>query len=168
VRTLRVSKDLVISIDYIIQLADGTLVESSTGDSALTYLHGHAQIVAGVERAIEGAHIGEVRQVTVQPSEGFGERNPEGVFMVPRSAFPPQEDEIAPGMTFSATRTDGRTLLFRVVEAKEDEIVVDANHPLAGQVLLVWVAVRSIREATFEELTRGRAILSGTASVPVA
>jgi FKBP-type peptidyl-prolyl cis-trans isomerase SlyD len=165
---LKVEKDRVVSIDYIIQLADGTLVESSAGDAALTYLHGHSQIVPGVERAIEGAGVGEVRQVTVAPRDGFGERNPEGVFVVPRAAFPPQEEDLAEGMTFSATRLDGKTLLFRVVETRGDGVVVDANHPLAGQVLLVWVAVRSVRDASGEELSSGRPLLSPTAEVPVA
>ena len=78
-----------MSIDYVIRLLDGSVVETSTGDGGapLTYLHGRSQIVPGVERAIEGADIGEVVEVMVPPSEGFGDHDPTGVFMVPRAAF---------------------------------------------------------------------------------
>ncbi len=152
---MKVARNRVVSIDYVIQLANGHVVESSTGEGALTYLHGRGQIVPGVERAIEGMQVGEVLQVTLPPSEGFGDRKSEGVFLLPRAAFPDGE-EISTGMMFSATRVDGKVVMFRVLDAQPEAILVDTNHPLAGEVLHVWVAIRGIREATEEELARGR------------
>jgi len=152
---VRVLRDRVVSIDYVIQLGSGKVVESSNDDGALTYLHGREQIVPGVERAIEGAASGDVMQLVLPPSEGFGERKAEGVFLLPRAAFP-DDEEIGEGMLFSASRSDGKTLLFRVLDAQPDTILVDTNHPLAGEVLHVWVAVRAVREATAEELMLGR------------
>jgi FKBP-type peptidyl-prolyl cis-trans isomerase SlyD len=164
---VKIVKDRVVSIDYSIRLADGRVVESSTvdGGSPLTYLHGRSQIVPGVERAIDGADIGTVVEVEVPPNEGFGDRDPNGVFLVPRAAFP-MDEQVGPGMTFSATRPDGRAILFRVLEAQRDTVLVDTNHPLAGETLHVWVAVRSVREATPEELRRGKVTFEQPPAVP--
>jgi FKBP-type peptidyl-prolyl cis-trans isomerase SlyD len=145
----------VVSIDYVIRLMDGREVESSADGSPLTYLHGRSQIVPGVERAIEGAESGEVVEVMVPPGEAFGDRDPKGVFLVPRGSFPPEE-EVEQGMTFVATRPDGKTVIFRVVEAYGGTVLVDTNHPLAGEALYVRVAVRGVREATADEKRAGR------------
>jgi FKBP-type peptidyl-prolyl cis-trans isomerase SlyD len=155
---MRVERDRVVSIDYVMRLADGTVVESTTGDDGapLTYLHGRAQIVPGIESALEGAEPGASLDVVVPPAEGFGERDPGGIFTVPRSAFPPDE-EIDVGSTYSASRPDGRVVLFRVLEAQRNVVLIDTNHPLAGETLHVVVAVRRVREATGDELRAGRA-----------
>lgn len=154
---MKVAKDRVIAIDYTIELPDGEVVESSAGAAPLEYLHGRAQIVPGVERAIEGREAGVELDIEVSPAEGYGEHDPEGVFLVPRAAFP-DDEEPAAGMTFSAVRPDGRAVLFRVVRATDELVLVDTNHPLAGQNLRVWVAVRHVREATGEELYRGQVL----------
>ncbi len=151
---MKVARDRVVSIDYTIRLKGGEVVETSTGGPPLRYIHGRSQIVPGVERAIEGVEAGEEREVEINPDDGYGERDPAGVFLVPRVAFPPDEP-IAPGMTFSAVRPDGEPILFRVVRADGEVVLVDTNHPLAGQALDVWVAVRDVREATSEELFHG-------------
>lgn len=151
---MRVAKDRVVSIDYAIRLPGGEVVESTTESGPLSYLHGRAQIVPGVERAIEGAGVGEERQVTVGPEDGYGERDPEGVFLVPRAAFP-DDEPVAPGMTFSAVRPDGQSVVFSIVRIEDELVLVDTNHPLAGQHLDVWVAVRDVRPATDAELSGG-------------
>lgn len=149
---MRVAKDRIVSIDYAIRLPGGEVVESTTDSGPLQYLHGRAQIVPGVERAIEGAFVGEERDVAVTPEDGYGERDPEGVFLVPRAAFP-SDEAVEAGMTFSATRPDGQPVVFSIVRVEEQLVLVDTNHPLAGQHLHVWVAVRGVREATAAELT---------------
>ena len=147
----------MVSIDYVIRLTDGTVVESTAmGDARpLTYLHGRAQIVPGIENALEGVELGAAIDVVLAPEDGFGEHDPDGVFAVPRSAFPPGES-VDEGATYSAARPDGRTVLFRVLEAERQVVLIDTNHPLAGQTLQVFVEVREVREATGEELRRGR------------
>lgn len=143
-----------MSIDYAIRLSGGEVVESTAESGPLQYLHGRAQIVPGVERAIEGAGVGEERDVAVPPDEGYGERDPEGVFLVPRAAFP-EDEPVTAGMTFSAVRPDGQPVVFSIVRVEDQLVLVDTNHPLAGQHLQVWVAVRGVREATAEELAQG-------------
>ena len=152
---MKISKDRVVCMDYTIRLGNGRVVESSVGQEPLTYLHGRRQIVPGVERAIEGLESGALLEVVVPPSEAYGDRDPSGVFVVPRAAFPTGE-EIGPGMMFSASRPDGKSITFRVVEANDELVLVDTNHPLAGETLHISIHVHSVRSATTDELFSGR------------
>ena len=153
---MKISKDRVVCMDYTIRLGNGRVVESSVGQEPLTYLHGRRQIVPGVERAIEGLDAGALLEVVVPPAEAYGDRDPSGVFVVPRAAFPAGE-EIGPGMMFSASRPDGKSITFRVVEANDELVLVDTNHPLAGETLHISIHVHSVRSATTDELFSGRA-----------
>jgi FKBP-type peptidyl-prolyl cis-trans isomerase SlyD len=162
---VKISKDRVVCMDYTIRLGNGRVVESSVGQEPLTYLHGRRQIVPGVERAIEGLDSGALLEVVVPPSEAYGDRDPSGVFVVPRGAFPAGE-EIGPGMMFSASRPDGKSITFRVVEANDDLVLVDTNHPLAGETLHISIHVHSVRSATTDELFTGRAESDRYASQP--
>ncbi|HEX9104497.1 MAG TPA: peptidylprolyl isomerase, partial [Polyangia bacterium] len=141
---MKISKDRVVCMDYTIRLANGRVVESSVGQEPLTYLHGRRQIVPGVERAIEGLESGALLEVVVPPAEAYGDRDPSGVFVVPRAAFPSGE-EIGPGMMFSASRPDGKSITFRVIEANDELVLVDTNHPLAGETLHISIHVHTVR-----------------------
>jgi FKBP-type peptidyl-prolyl cis-trans isomerase SlyD len=152
---VKISKDRVVCIDYTIRLSNGQVVESSVGQEPLTYLHGRKQIVPGVEKAIDGLEPGASLDIVVAPAEAYGDRDPAGIFVVPRAAFPTDE-EVGPGMMFSAHRPDGRTLTFRVVEANDELVLVDTNHPLAGETLHISVLVHDVRNATAEEIFRGK------------
>ena len=152
---MRISKDRVVCMDYTIRLANGQVVESSVGQEPLTYLHGRRQIVPGVEKAIEGLESGALLEIVVPPPEAYGDRDPAGVFVVPRAAFPEDED-VGPGMMFSASRPDGKSITFRVVEANDELVLVDTNHPLAGETLHISLHVHRVRSATSDELYSGR------------
>jgi FKBP-type peptidyl-prolyl cis-trans isomerase SlyD len=158
---VKIQKDSVVCIDYTIRLAGGQVVESSVGAEPLTYLHGRRQIVPGVEKAVEGLESGATLDIVVPPEDAYGDRDPTGVFVVPRSAFPSGED-VGPGMMFSAHRPDGKSLTFRVVEANDELVLVDTNHPLAGETLHISVFVHNVRGATQQELYAGRAETSSS------
>ena len=160
---MKIGKDRVVCIDYTIRLASGQVVETSVGAERLTYLHRHRQIVPGVEKAVEGLEAGATLDIDVPPAEAYGDRDPAGVFVVPRSAFPADE-RVAPGMMFSAHRPDGRSLTFRVVEANDELVLVDTNHPLSGETLHITVVVHSVRQATSDELSSGHANAPPTAT----
>ena len=153
---MRISKDRVVCMDYTIRISNGRVVESSVGQEPLTYLHGRRQIVPGVEKAIDGLESGALLEVVVPPAEAYGDRDPAGVFVVPRNAFPADES-IGPGMMFSASRPDGKSITFRVIEANEELVLVDTNHPLAGETLHISIHVHHVRSATTDELYSGRA-----------
>jgi FKBP-type peptidyl-prolyl cis-trans isomerase SlyD len=154
--SVKIGKDRVVCIDYTIRLEGGQVVETSVGSEPLTYLHGYRQIVPGVEHAMEGLESGASLELVVPPEDAYGSRDTAGVFVVPRSAFPKEED-VAPGGTFSAHRPDGSTLIFRVIEANDDLVLVDTNHPLAGETLHISLLVHEVRSATQEELIERRA-----------
>jgi FKBP-type peptidyl-prolyl cis-trans isomerase SlyD len=159
---VKIAKDRIVCMDYTIRLASGQVVETSVGQEPLTYLHGRRQIVPGVERAIDGLESGALLEVVVPPSEAYGERDPSGVFVVPRTAFPAGE-EVASGMMFSASRPDGKCITFRVIEANEQLVLVDTNHPLAGETLHISIHVHTVRSASVDEIYSGRVLQSSPA-----
>ena len=148
-----VAKDCVVAIDYTLKNREGELIDSSEGEP-LEYLHGHHQIVPGLEKALEGAADGDTRKVVVGADEGYGARDEQAVFSVRRSMFPPDAELVA-GTTFIGRDTHGNAVPVTVVAVQGEEVTIDANHPLAGEELHFEVTIRTVRAATSEELTHG-------------
>ncbi len=153
---MKIGHDRVVAIQYTIRNEDGVVIDSSEGREPLTYLHGYQQIVPGVENAIDGLEEGTALSLTVEPSDAYGERDPKAILVMPRSSFPDDED-LEPGTMFRAYRPDGKPFIFSVMQVSDDRVVVDANHPLAGQRLSVDVVVVSVRDATVQEIDHGHA-----------
>jgi len=153
---MKIAKDSVVGLEYTLHLGDGETVDESGPDEPLEYLHGHDQIVPGLETALAGKEVGFTSKVVVTPQDGYGDHDPEGVQEVDRSAFPPGAD-ITVGNTLAAESEDGEDVPFVVKEVKGDKIVIDLNHPLAGKTLHFDVTVKTVRAATAEELEHGHA-----------
>lgn len=153
---MNVDKKCIVSIHYTLKDDAGTIIDSSQDKDPLVYLHGAGNIVPGLERGLTGKPAGEKLQVTVQPEEGYGPVTDELVTTVPREAFQ-GVDRIEPGMQFQANGPDGQSQPITVRSVADDGVTIDANHPLAGQVLHFDVTIESIREATQEELAHGHA-----------
>jgi FKBP-type peptidyl-prolyl cis-trans isomerase SlyD len=151
---MKVTDKKVVRLDYTLKNAAGEVIDTSDGAEPLTYLHGFNQIVPGLERELVGMEAGQAKDVVVQPEEGYGMPDPQGVFGVPRTAFPP-DAKVAVGDSFIGEDDEGQALPVRVVELRDDIIIVDANHPLAGETLFFHVDVREVREATDDELAHG-------------
>lgn len=151
---MRIAPNTVVTVEYTLKNAAGEVLDTSDGNEPLAYIHGAEQIVPGLERELAGLDIGDERDVIVQPEDGYGMPDPEGIFSVPRSVFPPGM-ELSPGDTLLGEDADGNQLPVRIVEALGENVKVDANHPLAGEVLHYHVAVKGVREATAEELEHG-------------
>ena len=150
---MNITKDLVPSIAYQVRTQDGVLVDEAPVNQPLEYLHGHNNLVEGLEKALEGKAVGDVFEVRVKPEEGYGEYNDNMVQRVPKDVFM-GVDELEVGMRFIAD-TDLGPLPVVITEVDGDEVVVDGNHMLAGQELLFSVEVVGIREATAEEIAHG-------------
>ncbi len=133
----------------------GEVLDTSKGRKPLAYLHGHGNIVPGLEAALEGKGSGESFEITVPPDQGYGEHNESLVVQVDRGKFQ-GVDEIEPGMRFQAQTQDG-THILTVVDVEDESVTVDANHPLAGQNLNFDVTVVEVRDATEEERQEGKA-----------
>jgi FKBP-type peptidyl-prolyl cis-trans isomerase SlyD len=139
---------------YKLTLDDGQVVDSSEGGEPLSYLHGHGNIVPGLETALEGKAAGADLKVSVKPEEGYGERHDDAVQTVPRSAFP-DDASLEVGLQFQAVDQDQNPIMGRITAMEGDQVTVDFNHMLAGLTLNFEVSITEIREATEEEQTHG-------------
>ncbi len=152
---MQVSENKVVSFHYTLKNDAGEVLDSSRGRDPLTYLHGAGNIIPGLEKALEGKDAGDHVDVSIAPEEAYGNRNDALVQSVPRSAFE-GVDEILPGMQFQAQTPNGMQIL-TVMKVEDDVVVVDGNHPLAGETLHFSVDITNVREATEEELAHGHA-----------
>ncbi len=144
----------IASIHYTLTDDDGNVIDQSPEAQPLRYFHGSGSIVPGLEKALAGKQAGDRLKVDVKPEEGYGPRIEELVQVVPRSAFQ-GVDKVAPGMQFRA-ESGGRSRLVTVVEAGDDKVTIDGNHPLAGRTLHFEIAVADVREASEAEKQVGR------------
>jgi len=151
---MKIGKDTVVTIDYQLLDASGALIEAEQG---VAYLHGgHGGVLPVLEAAMEGAGVGEEVRARVEPSDGFGDYDPENTRTEPRSAFPP---DVKVGMQFAGSPDGGDDDMnvYTVTEVTADSVVVNGNHPLAGQTVEFVVMVRGLRQATSEEVEHGHA-----------
>lgn len=149
-----VSQDKVVFIHYTLTDDTGQVIDSSAGGEPLAYLHGQGNIVAGLEKALDGRAAGDRVQVRVAAAEGYGVRDPALVKRVPRRSFD-SAGNIRPGMQFQAQLEPGQRRVVTVTAVKGDMVTIDGNHPLAGQDLNFAVEIAEVRDATAEELAHG-------------
>ncbi len=150
---MQISKNSVVTFHYRLTKDGGELVEDSFEGEPLTYLHGHGSLIIGMEKALEGKQVGNNFSVEIPAEEGYGERHEELIQEVPRSAFD-GVGEITEGMRFRASTEQGEVPVV-VTSVTEDKVIVDGNHPLAGAKLDFTVEVKTVREATAEEIDHG-------------
>lgn len=156
-----ISDGVVVTMDYTLRLEDGTVIESSQGQEPLEYLHGQGQIIPGLESGVAGMRVGESRQVVVPAAQAYGERADDQIHTLARAQFPPDEPLVA-GMMFYGQDSMGNSFPVTVLEVNPDTVVVDLNHPLAGEDLYFDITVRALRQATSEELQHGHAHSAGS------
>ncbi len=150
---MQISENSVVSFDYTLTDDAGQVIDTSEGREPLVYLHGHSNIIPGLEKAMEGQQAGEEMTVQVAPEEGYGPYRDELIQDVPKSAFA-GVDKVEPGMSFRAESNAG-PMTVTVREVGEETVTVDGNHALAGKVLNFQVAIKSVREATEQEIDQG-------------
>lgn len=154
-----VQNGLVISINYTLKLDDGEIVDESAGEP-LVYLHGADNIIPGLEQALTGLAVGDRKAVTVSPDDGYGEYEDDAVETIPRAAFP-ADVELEEGLVLAVRDDSGQVYEAVVAEFDDNEVVLDFNHPLAGENLHFEVEIVDVREATAEELDHGHPHLEG-------
>jgi FKBP-type peptidyl-prolyl cis-trans isomerase SlyD len=149
-----------VTLDYVLRGPEGDVLDDSGGEGGepIDYVHGYGMLVPGLEAALVGLKAGDEKEVVVSPEEGFGTRDEELIMEIDRADFPDPK-KVAKGDEFIAESPDGDEVSMRVVEVKPDSVVVDANHPLAGKELKYAVKIRSVRDATAEEIAEAAAEL---------
>jgi FKBP-type peptidyl-prolyl cis-trans isomerase SlyD len=149
---VQIGKNTVVSLTYHLSGVDGKLIEQT--DQPLTYLHGgYDGIFPLVEQALEGKEAGHACEVRLNPEDAFGEYEEELVRVEPRKLFPPN---LKVGMQFEGSSEEsGDSRIYTVTDIAEDKVVVDGNHPLAGQTVVFSCTVTEVRAASKEELAHG-------------
>ena len=150
---MQIEENKVILIEYTVRTEEGVLVDTSEGNEPLAYLHGHKNIIPGLENALVGKAVEDELSVTVTPEEAYGERHEQLIKEVPMQAFQ-GVDKVEPGMQFNAESPQGPQLI-TVTKVEGDTVTVDGNHPLAGVTLNFDVKVVEVREPSEEELSHG-------------
>jgi|SRR5690625_975886 len=133
-----------VKVHYTGKLKDGTVFDSSREREPLEFEIGSGNMIAGFDAAVNGMKVGESKTANIPCAEGYGEKNPEMVFTVPKDQLPP---EIKPeeGQQLSMQHPSGQTIPVVVTKVEEEEIEIDANHPLAGQDLVFEIELMSIQ-----------------------
>ena len=151
--------DLVVTIEYTLTV-EGDVVDSSKEAGPLDYSQGHANIIPGLEREIEGMQIGESKKVMVAPEDGYGLIEPEAVLEVDRREFP-EDVPLEVGIELEITDDEGDMMFATIIEVGDKVVQLDTNHPLAGKELHFEITVVDLRAASEEEVAHGHVHYGG-------
>ncbi len=143
--TMAVANGNRVSIEYTLTLPDKTQVDTNVGMEPLTYTQGGQEILPGLQKALLGLKEGETKRVTLSPEEGYGPVESNALQEVNKDLIP--EEALKVGTPLVARDTSGRARRLRVQEIKEETVVLDFNHPLAGETLIFDVKVLKIKDS---------------------
>ena len=150
---MKITKDTIVTLTFRAVDAKGKVLED--GKEPRAYLHGgYGNTLPGVEMALEGQEKGFNTTVKLLPSLAFGERDETLVTAIPKNDFPPG---VKVGGQLEGTDADGNRQIFTVTKIKGDTVLLDGNHPLAGQDLTFTLNVIDVKAASAEEIAHGHA-----------
>ena len=134
-----------VKVHYTGTLNDNTVFDSSRDREPLEFTVGAGQMIEGFDAAVNGMKVGESKQVTIPSEKAYGPKLDEAMINVPKTQLPAgMTPEV--GMQLEATQQDGRRQVLVVAEVKEDEVVLDANHPLAGKDLIFDIELMEVND----------------------
>lgn len=155
-----VEHGVIVKLEYTLQIED-EVVESTEEEGPIEFLQGYGEIIPGLESALYGMQVDQEKDVTVDPEDGYGEYDSDAFEEVPLDIFP-EEMDLSLGMPVELYDEDAdETVEGFIAEIRTDTVVVDLNHPLAGEVLNFHVKVVGLRQPTPEELEHGHAHQEG-------
>lgn len=151
---MKIEADKVVSIDYTLKDDQGTVIDTSNERGPLSFIFGSGTIIPGLENELEGREKGDSFSVTVEPKDGYGEYDDSMMFEVGKDQFQ-DSSQIEEGMQVQAQNNQGQVQILTVKSIGDENVTLDANHPLAGQKLFFDVSVTDVRDATEEEIDHG-------------
>ncbi len=145
--------DINSHVTFFYRLFDenGRQIDETGSEEPLSYIHGHNLLIDGLEKKMSGKQPGEQFTVSLSPEEAYGERDENLIMKVERSEIP-DEVEIQPGARFAAVNEQGHRMNLVVLDITDEDVVLDANHPLAGKAVTYEVTIGKVRQATGQEL----------------
>jgi len=132
-----------VRMHYTGSLNDGSVFDSSQGREPLEFTVGSGQIIPGLDQAVPGMKVGDEKTVSIACEDAYGPHDPNARQSIPRSNIP-ESVPVEPGVQLQAQTENGQTVSVVVVEADENEVVLDANHPLAGKDLTFDITLVAI------------------------
>ncbi len=144
-------------MEYELTTQKGEIVESSTKRGPLVFMHGKGVMLSGLDKRLEGMEAGHKEVLELTAEEAFGQVEDAPEKIIARSEFPAKID-LKPGISFAADLPGGHTIQLVVKTADDNEVVVRMVHPLAGKALKMSVEILSVRAATADETTQGKAL----------
>jgi peptidylprolyl isomerase len=125
----------VVKVHYTGKLVSGDQFDSSVGREPLEFTVGAGMMIKGFDAALPGMSVGDKKTVDITAANGYGEKDPNAVIEFPKENVP-EDMKLEPGMNLTLTNQEGQPFPVTVTEVKEDVVVLDANHFLAGQDLV--------------------------------
>jgi len=146
---MQIAMNTVVSMTYELKNSKGVLLEESK--EPVAYLHGgYDNIFPKVEEAMHGKNVGDTVEVSLEPEDAFGDYDEELVQIEPESAFP--AENLKEGMQFEGEDASGDVVLYTITDIADGKVVVDGNHPWAGERLLFIAKITDVRKANTEEV----------------
>jgi len=149
---MAIETNQVVSIEYEVR-ADGSVVDSNVGGQPLVFMFGKGQVIPGLETGLKDMSVGEKGDLLIKAEDAYGKYNPEATQDVSKEQF--AGIDLQQGMTLYGQGEDGSTVQVVVKEIKDETVIVDFNHPMAGQDLMFSVTVNSVRDASADEIASG-------------
>ena len=155
---MKITQNAVVEFCYELEV-EGQVVDKTTKEKPLDYIHGTGSLLPKLEAHIEGMQAGDRFDITLAPADGYGEVDPQRIIDLPKAAFEVngevREDLLVPGNTIPMMNSMGGVIPGVVLEVSEGSVKMDLNHQMAGKTLHFTGEIVSVREATEKELTEG-------------
>ena len=155
---MKIAQNTVVEFSYELEV-EGQVVDRTTKEKPLDYIHGTGSLLPKLEAHIEGMQAGDKFEITLAPADAYGEVDPQRIIDLPKAAFEVngevREDLLVPGNTIPMMNSMGGVIPGVVLEVTADSVKMDLNHQMAGKTLHFSGEIISVREATEKELTEG-------------
>ncbi len=148
---MQITKHKAVTVEYTLKNEGGQVLDTSADRAPLTYIQGTGNMISGFETALEGKQKGEKFSFDVAPADAYGEHDQSLLFSVPKDKFQGAPD-LEVGMRFQVQTPEG-TMVMSVDRLDGDSVILDGNHPLAGNTLHFDVEVLGVRDATDQEIS---------------
>lgn len=149
----KIEKDVIVNLAFTLTV-DDEIIDEANAEDPFFYLHGHDNVIVGIENAVAGMKIGESKSFDVKPENGYGESDPDGIMHLPRSEFP-EDLPLEAGMELEMRDENGQIVYATVASMTKTMVKLDFNHPLAGKDLHFDVTVLDLEIASPEEIEHG-------------
>jgi FKBP-type peptidyl-prolyl cis-trans isomerase 2 len=140
---MKIADGKTVIIDYTLSLKNGDIIETTHDDEPVTYVQGSGEVIDGLERAVLGFEKGTKKDIILPVDQAFGARDPEALIEIPKTDLPPES--LVPETIIHANGPKGQTINGKVLEVKEETVIVDFNHPLAGQEIYCAVHIVDVQ-----------------------